>query len=293
MRRLVRSLAVPVLAPVLALGLVACSGDAKTGGDAPKGDAKAVVQAATEKTLAKTTSKVALTTVLTVGSQTQTITADGAFDMVKGIGSMTLDLAALMGGAATATPAAEKSEIRMLGTVVYVKLGAGLPIPLPPGKFLKIDLTKAGKIGGVDLSQVAQGDPSAQLKALGALKDVTAVGEEDVRGVATTHYRGILDLDAAAAAAGPEAGVQFTKTKELLGTSSLPYDVWVDGDGLLRRYRQEVDLSAAASGSPAPGAAAGLGRTVTTLELFDFGTKVDVVAPPVADTIDVSSFLGG
>jgi hypothetical protein len=61
-------------------------------------------------------------------------------------------------------------------------------------------------------------------------------------------------------------------------------DVWVDGDGRLRRLEYEMELS------DVDGARVAVG---VTMELYDFGVEVDVVAPPADETTDLFELLGG
>jgi hypothetical protein len=87
--------------------------------------------------------------------------------------------------------------------------------------------------------------------------EVTEVGAEDVRGVATTRYAVTLPADATDAAAHNLSG-----------------DVWIDADGLVRR----VELR-------------GAGDTPFTMtaELFDIGRPVTVTTPPADQVTDLGS----
>jgi hypothetical protein len=94
------------------------------------------------------------------------------------------------------------------------------------------------------------------LGPFGVLADTTGdarvVGHEVIRGSPVTHI---------ATHADP-------------GGSRAQVDVWVDGDGVIRRM--EIGLSSAA-GARATGA--GAGRVVTTVELFDIGRAVAITPP--------------
>ena len=115
------------------------------------------------------------------------------------------------------------------------------------------------------------------------------VGTEDVRGSATTHYRAVVDLNKAADQS-PTARDAIKSTVKLLGSSSMPVDVWVDAQGRVRRMKYVVDLSKSkvtASTASVPGS------VTFTLELFDFGVPVQAVVPPADQVVDLSALSGG
>ena len=177
---------------------------------------------------------------------------------------------------------------------VYEKFPPALGSVLPAGKsWVKVDLATAGRSVGVDasgLSQAQAGDPSQTLDFLrGASDRVIRVGTEDVRGSATTHYRAVVDLNKAADQS-PTARDAIKSTVKLLGSSSMPVDVWVDAQGRVRRMKYVVDLSKSkvtASTASVPGS------VTFTLELFDFGVPVQAVVPPADQVVDLSELSGG
>jgi hypothetical protein len=74
-----------------------------------------------------------------------------------------------------------------------------------------------------------------------------------------------------------------------LGTTTFPTDVWIDDDGRVRRQRLSLDLSKAAQ--PAGGGSVPPEVVTTTVEFFDFGTKVDVSEPPPDQVADCTTLL--
>ena len=87
---------------------------------------------------------------------------------------------------------------------------------------------------------------------LGALKNVSKVGSEQVGGVATTHYRGKLTASATQPA----------------GT----YDLWIgDGDGYVHRVKVSSRISATAT-------------LDATTDLSDFGKNVAMTVPSASET---------
>ena len=94
---------------------------------------------------------------------------------------------------------------------------------------------------------------------LSMLKDastrVERLGEEEVRGVSTEHYRANLDKSRL----GEDAPEQ---------PDEVVVEAWIDDEGLVRRLRVP------------------LGDVETlTVELFDFGAKVEVEAPPADEIV--------
>ena len=210
----------------------------------------------------------------------QSFTGEGAYDYRADRGHLTLDLAALGAGLG-------EVELVFADHVVYYRLPAEMG-PLAGDKsWVKIDLEALGKASGSNLDALAQGnqtDPGQYLrwlKATGA--DVEEIGTESVRGVETTHYRASVDLDKVVETAAPEVRgatrAWIDRLKSELDSDVVPIDVWVDGDGLVRRIRQEYEIRDT--------------KTEITLELYDFGVEVDAKAPPPDDVVDLGDLLEG
>ena len=124
-----------------------------------------------------------------------------------------------------------------------------------------------------------------QLKAAGG--DIEKVGEEDVRGVATTHYKATIDFERypelVPADERAAARASMRQLIKLTGARTAPVEVWVDDDDLVRRLEQTTKLTI-------PGA--GPMSMVQQLELYDFGTKVDIDVPDPAEVADMTDLAG-
>ena len=193
-----------------------------------------------------------------------TVSGDGAYDADAsrlqariGVGGETgeviLDLS-------SATPA------------VYVKPPAGQG-SLPSGKtWGKVDLGDAAKAGGFDLGPLTRGqlDPTKLVDVLEKAGDSTKVGTETVDGAETTHYR--VTVDATKALEGQHRSKQeqeqAKQALQLLGGSSVPVDVWVGDDGLLRRVGVEL------------GGKDSLFAVGMRLDFSDYGSDTSVELPP-------------
>jgi len=218
----------------------------------------------------------------------QSFLGDGAVEFAQQRGIATFDLGAagqgLGGGSGTVTSVFE-------GPVVYVDLG----IPQLPTEWLRIDLTQLEGMEGLQELEQFSSDPSQSLGLLrGVSEDVEEVGEEDVRGVETTHYRLTVDLQRAEEQAPEEDRAFVRRQIETLGVTELPMEVWLDADGVARRQSYRVDLSDAQlpGASELPQEALPTAIT-TTVEFYDFGTEVKADPPAEGEYTDVSQLLGG
>jgi hypothetical protein len=158
----------------------------------------------------------------------------------------------------------------------------------------------AGRDGWMkaDVSQLESGDASDPLSTTsdptqfldylrGIADDIKVVGEQTIRGARTTHYSATVDL----AKALQRQNLTPAERKQLsaIGLEDLPVmpaDIWIDGDGRLRRLDLIMDFSALASGLS--GGLLGPGDAplaTVSLELYDFGTPVHVEAPPAAELV--------
>ncbi len=192
-----------------------------------------------------------------------TFSGEGIYDWSEDLGQTTYDI-----------PVGKVLQ-RLLGPDLY------LALPQQPKVFFKLKTADVASspVGGTV-------DPSAQLHLLAAVETAEVVGEEEVRGERTTHYRGTYDV---ARAIRGGRGVQQPALTSLLGVAKdmkeASYDVFLDEDGLLRRLQQTVEV-------PASDATGGQELAVTTtLELYDFGIEVKVLPPPGAAVRDGAPLL--
>lgn len=221
-----------------------------------------------------------------------TMTGEGAVDFAAQRGSMTFDL----GEAAAQTGLAGKIETLFEGTVLYVRIPNAQQLGLPT-PWLKVDLEKTEGLEGIAQLEQFRSDPSDTLAYLeGVTDEITEVGPEDVRGEPTTHYTAVVDLERAIEQAPQKARATIRQQLELLGSPTLPVDVWIDDDGLLRRQSFTIDLTKAAASAEGPLEGADGASVKTTMELYDFGAPVEVAPPPageVTDYADIGKGAGG
>lgn len=155
---------------------------------------------------------------------------------------------------------------------------------LPDGKsWMKIDLVRAGEEFGLDLDALMSSRPTDALASLESTTgEVEEVGTETVRGIETTRYRATIDFDKAAAEGPEDLRESMGRIRELTGLSTVPVEVWIDEDGLVRRLTQNQKLPDGA----------GRMETELTMDLYDFGPRVEVDPPPSNKVFDATALAG-
>jgi hypothetical protein len=273
-----------------ALALAACGGGSGSdASDEPATTAAAetsVLAAAAESAADSGSSKLSLTLTTQIPEQEApvAITGEGEFDYEARVGRFTYDFSDLLGSLGSDAESGS-AEIIIDGNVFYMNfpLLSGL---VPGAKdWIKFDLATLGEQQGIDLSQfgqVGQSDPAATLDYLRATANVEEAGTEEIRGVETTHYTGVVDLDKtvqlAPADSRDEVQATIDQLEEQIGTSELPVEVWIDPDGLPARLRYEVSVSADGSDT----------TTVVVMDFFDWGADVVVEPPPADEVTDIA-----
>ncbi|MEU8503618.1 hypothetical protein AB0C40_02580 [Streptomyces brevispora] len=138
----------------------------------------------------------------------------------------------------------------------------------------------SGASGELMKEQLQNTTPDRGVKALLASGDVKKVGQEDIRGVATTHYSGTVDVAELTAKNSELDAAQLAAFKKQLkdsGITTEKVDIWVDGNDLLVKKTERGRMKT--------------GELNSTMFYSDYGTKVSVERPPASDTIDFSEFL--
>jgi hypothetical protein len=231
---------------------------------------------------------------------------EGAFDPKAERATMTVDfssLAQLLGGLTGglggltpgqgapdfSDPEAWKIDLIVDGKTAYMRFPA-FASELPEGKtWVKLD-TKDGLkttqgLGLSGLDDFTNGDPRELLDVLESVSgEVETVGTEELRGTPTTHYRATVDLTEldrfTPKSGGQDLGDMIDKALEQTGLSEMPFDVWLDDEGLIRKVAANLSIEPPGQSEKAE---AGL-----SFELFDYGLEVDVTPPPADQVADAS-----
>jgi hypothetical protein len=227
---------------------------------------------------------------------------EGAFDTASERASFSLDMSALaklLGGFVAGFPGADKSdlpdfedpagwqiEIVQDGDVGYVHLPA-IDGQLPAGKTWVRGTPGDVKAGGFDFKELesfTHNDPRDVLEALRGLSgDIQTVGTEELRGVETTHYRAPLEpaeLVRKADATNLDAATVLGRLSQA-GVGEVPLDIWIDGNGLVRKLALDVDVPDASSGQA--------GSVSLAFELWDYGERVEIDVPPPSQVAPASA----
>ena len=251
------------------------------------------VASAATKTTDAGSARMAFALKMNGGGRTVQIAGRGAFDFEASRGTVTMDASKLLPAAADG-----RFELRLLGPMIYMRMPATLwPMAgATAGKsWIGIDVRKSLKaagLGSLDPTSLQQ-DPAQTLRLLRASStSVEEQGTATVRGVQTTRYTAKLDLSKAIEATGDELGLSEQELEQLrqaaermatqAGLRTIPVQIFVDDDGLLRRLRMSMRSTIASQP---------FALTQTT-DFFDFGVAVNVQAPPASQVLDLSSLAG-
>src|SRR5215469_16040076 len=239
--------------------------------------ASAVALSAAVTNTAATSSRVAISTTMSGPGMTTTITATGEFDYANRRGVLQMGGGLVPGGV----------EIRYLPPRIYVRIADAAAFPGGPSGKPWVEIQLPSQAEG-SLPFLPPGDVNASpmdlLSALTAIaSNVTDLGSDTIRGVAVTHYRVTVDLTKAEAHLQPQARAEFHAFASSLNATTLPVDVWADGQASVRRLAVSLPMPGG-SGMPA-----GL-RLSESVDFYDFGVPVLVSAPPASEVMSASEF---
>jgi hypothetical protein len=303
MMRLRSFVAVAMVTATLTAG---CGGSSSTAQKVNVDATPVGLRHAAETTLAKGSSKVEFTVGMTIQGREVTMAGTGAMDPANKRFMMSFDARQMFEqlGASSSVPDSVKAafdkpiEVLVDGTVMYMHFAAFGAMTGSSKEWIKLDLAAANE----DASALLGGgggafgsDPTSFLQFLEGAGKVTKVGEEDVRGVHTTHFSGSYTLEDALAALPADQRDKARRAFDGFGVSDeaktqpIPFEAWVDDEGLVRRIETSFDpstLGSSATRSP-------VGKTTMRIEFFDFGAPVDLELPSDDEVQDLSQLLAG
>jgi hypothetical protein len=171
------------------------------------------------------------------------------------------------------------------GLTLYMRTpGLASALQLPPGvQWLKLDLSRV--LGALGISSLPAGpDPSQFVDYLRAVSSsTTKLGAATVRSVPTTHYHAVIDLKrypSLAASSRRAAAQRAVSTLEsALGGHTLPVDVWIDRNNLVRRL--DLAFSECVANQHL--------RLQMSMEIFAYGQQAS--SPPPARFYDATPTL--
>jgi hypothetical protein len=163
-------------------------------------------------------------------------------------------------------------------------------------EWVSMDLAELNPAAAAQFSESFGGatDASSYAALLAGVVDAHDEGQELIDGVRTTHYVGTVDVVKASEAlaeivgdeVGHEAEEQLERTilqLKVMGLRRVPFEAWVDDDGLLRRERFTMDLGLV------PGAE---GATMEmTIDFSAYGEPVEIDVPPRSKVTDITDLI--
>ncbi len=272
--------------------LAACGSDAPshaTGGVGSDGsvDPVAMIQAASDKVLQA--KALHMTFGMEISAAGQTISGSGEGDVsLEGLQQhMTFHFDRMAG-----LSDGMDMELILDGHVMYMRSSMFSQLPGLGTDWVSMDLNDT--VPGFERLAsfgTGQNDPSAAFGYLRGVEDAEVVGTEEIHGVETTHYRGTLSLEDALGQLPEDMQADFSQVmaqfRQQFGTVTMPFDVWVDADGQLRRmtYRMETD-----GGSM--GAAGAFSMTMT-IDITRYADHLTLDLPAAGDVTDVKDLSFG
>jgi len=245
----------------------------------PEGSLQSFVQQSAEFTDAVETFRFSLTVDASSAAGAETgpmLRADGVVDDPAGRASIITSLPVLPGGnggqglESLLGPATDPTELVVDGGDLYVRGGA---VALLTGRdvgWVRVPTGK-GRSLGLGLSGAVVADLVDVLRNAG---DVTDLGTEVIDGVEVSRLR--VDVDEADVASRLPVGADVFDTSSL----EVTVDVWIGGDGLLRR------LVVVGTADDAP-------SVTLHLELSALGEPADIIVPDPDEVTDLASAFDG
>jgi hypothetical protein len=223
-----------------------------------------------------------------------TASGSGTFDGRSRSGSVTIALNLGSDPQVTRALGSSTLDLREIlnGTTVYMKLPAAAMSTLPLGgkQWFAVDLAKVKGMSGISslLSNPVSSDPTQVLQYLRAESDsIVSEGQEQVDGVAATHYHVDLSLDRVAGAlpAADRAAVQQAVSALERSTQlhHIPADVWIDGHHLVRRITMNI---------AAPIASGHRVNEAMTIDFVRYGVEPATAPPPAGQVANLTGLVG-
>lgn len=216
-----------------------------------------------------------------------TLGMSGAYDLSNDSSHVTVDLGSIFEAMAESDESGlglsglfeGDLEVITIGERSWLRAGFLAIFTGSGDKWLEGDPADSASMTG-DLGAAGSVLPADVLDSLGdAPVDIEVVGQEQIRGVNTTHHRVEVDL-AALVAAGAEAETALADELGIAAEGLAVIEVWLDDDGLLHRY--VLDLS----GTISSGGDEALAGATVVFDMWDHGQDVGIQPPPADEVID-------
>ncbi|MBE1501121.1 hypothetical protein H4696_008221 [Amycolatopsis lexingtonensis] len=277
----------------LVLTLTACSGNSTTGTAAPAGQQAGGSSSGLASPFTDAFQLASASKQGTEKSKSAKFTMEGsaAGQTISATGAMAFDGADTK-FSMTSTAAGQTTEMRMVDKVMYIKLPADQQKQMGTDKsWAKISADGTDPISqamGSALSQSAeQSDPSKILEQVSKAGRIISSDQTELNGEQVNHYK--VELDVAKAidqftgqvpAAARDQINEKLKGKDL----KIPAELWLNKDNLPVQVTMDQGPMMQAMGAPA-------GDAKFTMKYSDWGTQVDVTAPPAEQVVDLGELM--
>ncbi|MFJ4711669.1 hypothetical protein [Streptomyces sp. NPDC088785] len=254
------------LAGVVA-GAAGCGGGARAGERGS--DPVEAVRDAPDRLVREGGSRARTSMQMASGGTRVTIRGAGSYDYRAGLGRLQVRLPQDAAGAQEHRPI---TELLAPGALYMKNRGAGVPAD----KWVRLD---TASLNDGNLVTGGATDPLVAAELLRGARGVTYVGRSDVAGVATRHYRGRVDLAAAARAASAGNRKALAAAVKGFGSAPVPFDVYLDDAGLIRKITHRFRFAE----QQAPGQPKKDVDVASTTLFYGFGRPAEVELPDKKD----------
>jgi hypothetical protein len=209
--------------------------------------------------------------------QTFTLPFTGAFDNEAGNFSFLMDMSFMAAQSGEVVPPEMadllgEMEIRTIGDTSYIRFGLLAMFLGPDVEWVATSVEEGADATG-GLAGTTPSNPADFLEFFEeANGTVEELGRETLRGVETTHYLVTFDMEELLANATPEERAEIESQQ--LPLDELPMDLWISDDGLVHKYRIEVD----GTKLDVPQEEA-FESMIMEFEMFDYGEDIVIEAP--------------
>jgi len=214
------------------------------------------------------------------GTATFTFSGIGGGQTVSGSGQMRFTPGAYDADVELTMPETGRVRAVLMPTVAYLALppAKGLPRDKPWLRVGPLPTSRFGKELSPVVDQLRGSfDPSQALGLLQAARSVEEVGPATVEGVPTTRHRAVIGVRRATEMAEGPLEEQYRSMLEA-GVRTLEFDVWLDTEGLPRRYSTDIPTSA--------------GLYSVTGTYRDWGKPVRIEEPKAKEVFDSDKLTG-
>ncbi len=282
---------IALLGAVAALGTGLAAGTSV--GLAASSDSFAPIQHAVTKSSKASSEKLSFALSITSSDKSLpsggfSLSGTGSIDNRHKTAQVTVDLGALaaaLGGVAGGN-VPQKIDVRLVHNTIYAYIPAVAKTVTPGKTWLKLDAKSVASTTKVkvDPQQLqSQLNPTKALATLTKAASVKSLGSATVKGTSTSHYRISIDLAGFVKTLPKDQQAQALKGIQQSGLTSVPVDVYVGKSGYLRRIETKLDVK--------PGKGTAPISLKATLDLYDYGAKVAVHAPPAGKVADAGKLL--